>query len=632
MAGYSLDGHVGSPDKEDRLYARAVYLRDARGKHVALCFVDLWCGSGYLLKASARKLAKLGAGLGEDGLVVAGTHTHTGPGRYMGNGFYDVFAQRRSGFDKRAADRLVDGVVSAVRKAMSAARPALVAVSVEKLWGVSRNRSLDPFLQNFGALGLNAWLADGSPGAGARADLDPREKAVDPRITVVSAFDARERARLIASFATFSCHATALGIRARTFRRDWPAHAIAEIERRLRPAHPDAVFALGNSAAGDVTPLPAQAKVPAPGPSPEQGEALAARVGAAVGGAWAGAAERSEGAASVTIDASYAPWAPLAGGAHSGDGRIVGFTLGCPLLGGAEDYRTKNYGYGALKAHEGMVSSHFSPGDPRHPMQRALGFLQPWIRAFCRRIAPAKRHPLHCVRIGDHVLATVPGEPTTYAAATLERRLLEALRAHARPAAGVTILGYAGDYAGYFTTEAEYRVQHYEGAHTIYGRNSLTNLGASLEALALGAGPRRSAGLLEIRTLTHAEAERRWSEALREASKHQAMQVERFASEPAVVTFAATRREIRGAAEAAASVELVAQGPQGEAKVAEAAYEAIDATLIGGPSRGTPRLWVVLMRVPEALRGDSAYKVRLKLGGRLLEAPLPEPGRSEVVR
>jgi hypothetical protein len=52
MAGYSLAGTtakgVGHP-----LFARALYIDGGVGQMAALCFVDLWCASRYLLHQAA---------------------------------------------------------------------------------------------------------------------------------------------------------------------------------------------------------------------------------------------------------------------------------------------------------------------------------------------------------------------------------------------------------------------------------------------------------------------------------------------------------------------------------------------------------------------------------------------------
>src|SRR5690606_28106868 len=61
---------------------------------------------------------------------------------------------------------------------------------------------------------------------------------------------------------------------------------------------------------------------------------------------------------------------------------------------------------------------------------------------------------------------------------SLERALAvsDVLRVH--------VSGYANGYAGYLTTPEEYDVQGYEGAYTLFGRNSLKAFGDELVALA----------------------------------------------------------------------------------------------------------------------------------------------------
>jgi hypothetical protein len=69
------------------------------------------------------------------------------------------------------------------------------------------------------------------------------------------------------------------------------------------------------------------------------------------------------------------------------------------------------------------------------------------------------------VRLGSLLIAGVPGEPTSLASFQIESAIRDVSDADR-----VLVVGYAGDYGGYFTTEAEYGTQHYEGASTLYGR------------------------------------------------------------------------------------------------------------------------------------------------------------------
>ena len=90
--------------------------------------------------------------------------------------------------------------------------------------------------------------------------------------------------------------------------------------------------------------------------------------------------------------------------------------------------------------------------------------------------------PLTAVRLGDHLIVTIPGEATS----ELGRRTRAAVLAATRPAGvrRVVVAGYANEYASYFTTPEEYGAQHYEGGTTVYGPASGPFLTTSLADLA----------------------------------------------------------------------------------------------------------------------------------------------------
>lgn len=71
---------------------------------------------------------------------------------------------------------------------------------------------------------------------------------------------------------------------------------------------------------------------------------------------------------------------------------------------------------------------------------------------------------------------------------TTAHRIERSLRARTG-AQTVTLLGYAGDYSGYYTTEEEFRAQQYEGASTLLGRNASRHLQARMEKLATQPAP-----------------------------------------------------------------------------------------------------------------------------------------------
>lgn len=478
MAGYSGAGQMGIRGR-DRLYARAFYFEDANGEPLVICALDLWCGSSFLVAAVAERL--VAERIGADRLVIVGTHTHSAPGNYLGNAFYDALGSDKPGFYPDWAHWLAGATANAIKEARASARPARIAWGTSELWSVSRNRSLPAFEA---AQSLLDWVSPGELGERAPAEASAQQKAIDPRVSTLTITDDEGAIRGVLGL--FGCHATALGVDFGTFSRDWPGCAVDDAERRLKAeGHLGAVVAVAPSAAGDVTPLPPDDRRgtwqgPAQGsadPDHAQGLRLARWVGRAVGETlFARAMADAPQAKGFTIDGRFRPWVPLE--TADTEAPIESWSIGWPVLGGAEDART---GWRNLRIREGMPDDHYlGPGRDhwQHPKSPVGGGVQRWLWRFLELMKPSAWHPVHLVRLGPMVLATVPGEPTTVMARRTERAL------SAITGTEVRVMGFAGDYGGYFTTEKEYALQHYEGAHTIYGRMSALHLQRRLCELA----------------------------------------------------------------------------------------------------------------------------------------------------
>lgn len=455
MAGYSWAGRVGTPSGTDDLFARALFL-ESNGECVALCFIDLMSASLRLMQAVAERLRNLGEAKLAENFILAGTHTHTGPGNYYGNTFYDVFAQNllsseRRGFQPKLLEFLAEGIASAILGAKQSARAGRLAISRTEVWGVSRNRSYAAYAANF----VNGAAARLTPGGAAPSELSATQRAIDPRLTTLTALVDSE---VVGVFSLFGCHATALGPKWEHYARDWPGVMVDAIEQGLRErghSKNGVVAALGQGAAGDITPLPFDDER-----GNSQGLELARNVGLAL-------AEAALACAHDALTTSMNE--PLALSHESGVFRVEArgdeprWMIGLPVMGGAEDGRSIFYELGF--AREGIsLRPNASLQSPKVP---ALGIVQELLTDVALDVSPY--HPWHRLALGTHVLFTVPGEPTALAAYDLEGAVLSATGHRS-----ASVLGYAGDYAGYFTTEAEYECQHYEGAHTLYGRTSLS--------------------------------------------------------------------------------------------------------------------------------------------------------------
>ncbi len=470
MGGYSLASKTAHK-VANPLFARALYMDDGAGHTAALCFLDLWCASRYLLHQAASLTAE--AGIAAPQLILAGTHTHAGPGNYFGNTLYDTIVSNDvSGFHQNTADALAAGIAQSVNQAALSAVPARLGVASAPVWGVSRNRAHAAFLENQEAA---TWNVDG-PGQGAPVGLpDVSHFAIDPRVFCLAAVSQATNT-LIGAFATFSCHATALGEENELIDPDWPGVACnlaAQTLADLSGGQP--IVALADSAGADITPMQCDGT---------HGTPLAHEVGKAVGNGIVQATRQAvQNADAFTVEIRYTELSPSL---ETPDVACLeaklpppkkrqAWVIGAPALGGAMDGHSSLF---PLFAQESMVSADFDHKDPQFPKSLGVPGVEAILKAIFR-LAPADFVPIHTLKVAGHQFATYPGEPTVTTAFRLERALKGAAGA-----ASASIIGYAGDYSGYYPTHEEYMLQRYEGASMIRGRHASQIVSDALVQLA----------------------------------------------------------------------------------------------------------------------------------------------------
>ena len=468
MAGYGPMAEKGV-DEGEPLQARALYLRGDDGSEVVFCAVDLMSASTMLTERVTRALRGL-LPTPRASLVLSGTHTHTAPGRYFGNSFYDAFAQSvlpNTKTDTLLVRTLVQSIIACIREAVHGAVPAKFGVGRSELWGMSTNRSLPAFEANPESekYGRQGWQGPVAPDG-----LDDRQRAVDPRVTAIAAFDDRDE--LVGAFCVFGCHATSLGVKHKGYSRDWPGvaadyadqcHARESTDWRVRELVP-ARFAIASGASGDVSPLPAEVLATDDDVEDWQNKSLRKFVGESVATKALEAVAAAKRAKVTSLAVKAFQWNPL---------RNVGWyhAIGAPLVGGAEDAQS----IGRHCYPEGTVTKDpltTVPKDSPHYPKKML----PGSEKLFREFPLSATHSTHTVRIGDDAILTVPGEPTVFFSHRLTKSMgLDPER--------TTVVGYTGDYCGYFTTPEEFCEQHYEGASTLYGRETLTSFVKDREPL-----------------------------------------------------------------------------------------------------------------------------------------------------
>jgi neutral ceramidase len=500
LAGSGTEGKE-SAGYRTRLYARAILLQDPVGEKLALVVADLPHISLLLHREVARRIQPL-TGIGADRLILSATHTHAGPGHFYETHQLNGITSRVPGYDTTVVNFLAQAIAASVAAAAGDLRPARLAWGATSVWGHTRNRMYDAFRRNAPRL---------SPFAPVPPGLDPARQAVNPvwtmvRVEVRDPGSPREGPfRPAAAYSVFAMHGT--GNTAENDLYDGDIHALVErgLERHIDSLNgagegvgARSVHAFANGTVGDVSPdWPAHSRCPVPRLRPQRRPA-----GPRTPESWGwqhgspSALGRCEAAARGYVNAlgdtlarrAVALFDSLAGGRSSDTVRIgVAFrtlaladshqVLGvCPspkignaTAAGSDDAVSRFRGlrlFGVLPLGLEQEKSAVRR-DPRgcHAEKKTLPNL------FTVRHAFPEHAQVSVIRIGDLLLGTLPGEPTTMAGVAASEAMLGAAAAGGRPASVAVVLSLTTGFINYITTAAEYSAQTYEGGSTLYGPN-----------------------------------------------------------------------------------------------------------------------------------------------------------------
>lgn len=466
-AGYSSNAHIGNGFRT-RLRARILHLR-AGTTSLALVQCDLLGGSSVLQHLVARAIAA-STDIPLAGLWIGATHTHAGPGQFLGTDFYNRWASNKPGFDPAWTDQLVGRIADGVVEAHDTRRPARLAVGSTDVWGLTRNRSHDPYVHN-------ETVSD------ARTDpSDPQRKwvAVNSALHLIrvdtldgSGSRSGDATTPLAAAVVFSVHGTGISMKAREYNADLWAYLTGELAHRLerRHGHRPVVGAMEGTHA-DVAPALR------PGLA---GHREAERIGRGIGAAAADLHERLG--------------AELSGDVRLGAG-LREVDLNVPAQRTIDDITLPNRPAVGAALIAGAMENvtpviwripPFRAGTPRHwgargehgPKwiiggRRGQALVQP-IRTFPRVLA------VQSFRVGDTLLVGLPFEITVESGRRIEAAVVDAVADPPTPDQAierVVVSSVANEYWGYVTTPEEYERQFYEGGHTIYGPNTLPFLAA----------------------------------------------------------------------------------------------------------------------------------------------------------
>lgn len=230
-SGYGARGRKPMQGVHDPVRAKVLILKSGESQ-VAIITCDLIGISRQLRSAVLQRLS--GTGIQDQNLLIAATHTHSGPGAMEKNFLVGLIF---GGYQKWLVDWTADRIAAAVREAQSKLAPAQLKAASGLAPGLTRNRR-DP------ARSYNYDTRRFSP---AYDPLNPKN-ITDDEIVVLRVDDPQDQPlALLVSFAT---HATVLGPDNLLLSADWPG----VMQRELEAAFPSAVVLYLNGAQGDQAP------------------------------------------------------------------------------------------------------------------------------------------------------------------------------------------------------------------------------------------------------------------------------------------------------------------------------------------------------------------------------------------
>lgn len=505
--GYAMFGygqwHHRAYGQQTPLYARALFIADAKDQALIFCCLDMGCITGAMRTGVCEQLReRMGSVFNESSFVFTATHTHSAPGGCSHEALYNM---PTPGFVPEHLAAVVDASVEAIIAAWKSAAPTELGLDTTRFADdipVAWNRSLASYNRN--------------------PDVIPRDTsethlALDRRMSLLSF---RRKGELKSLLSLFGVHATCLSSHLDRHDGDNKGYASAHAEEALDA---DGVAIFAQATAGDISPH-FQGKGDLKRRKKIKGEAeyfYAAKNGHYQSDlALTALANKNEETVTGEIDSilSFIDFTKIHASPEYTNGVMnartsdpchgVAFFQGVridgpgtpALIAGAAAALAKSvriFHLNALSAssEEGEYYQRLYASQGNKPIlleagrKRILGrtmgailpsVIDPLIGEMKRQInADAIKEspmvatclPLQIVTIGQLALVSCPGEFTTIAG----KRVLETVKEklQKRGIEHVLICTYCNDYMGYVTTQEEYQQQAYEGGHTLFGQWTL---------------------------------------------------------------------------------------------------------------------------------------------------------------
>ncbi|NLU69379.1 neutral/alkaline ceramidase [Streptomyces sp. HNM0574] len=461
-----------------RLRARAFVIADperagrggAADERVLLVIVDSPMIFESVHQEVLRRLDERYGGLyTEQNVMIAGTHTHAGPGGYSHHLLYNITTL---GFHRATFDAVAEGITEAAVRAHEDLAPSELVLTHGTLHGASVNRSREAFARN--PADIRSHFPD----------------AVDPQTTLLRV---ERDGRPVGAVNWFATHGTSMSGDNRLISADNKGYAAYHWERETEGGDYltgggsgiGFVAAFAQTNAGDMSPnlelqpptTPADFEATREN-GLRQYEAAArqlARRGTRMGGGVASRLVRVD-LSEVTVEPEF-----------TGDGRrhrtskpAVGAAMAAGSLEDGPAF--PGFDEGDNPFWDAVSDSVLYQASPELREAQApkgifapvgeMNRIYPWVQEIV---------PVQLMRIGGLYLIGIPGEVTIGAGLRLRRTVAEAVGAELED---VLVAGYANSYFHYVTTPEEYDAQHYEGGSTLFGRWQLPALQQTADRLA----------------------------------------------------------------------------------------------------------------------------------------------------
>jgi len=239
--GYRMSGYFRerlSTGVSNPLQAKAIVLRQG-DQCAAMVFCDL-IGLSLDVSSRARKLAAEKTGIPAENILIAATHTHTGP-LYFGalrKHFHDLAVAKYGSDPREKVDypsELIAKIVKVIVEADTAAKPIHLGSGVTEQHGLSFNRR---FHMKDGSVQFNPGVLN--------PNIVRPAGPIDPEVGIVF-FREAESGKAIAAFVNFALHLDTVG--GTKYAADYPFY----LEQSLRETFgEDLVLLYGTGTCGDI--------------------------------------------------------------------------------------------------------------------------------------------------------------------------------------------------------------------------------------------------------------------------------------------------------------------------------------------------------------------------------------------